>query len=123
MNSTTLLHRQIHPAWVHDGRVSSQAFSPTPKDSGLLSVYDGDAISAQDAWRRYTDKLNLKSVGVISVSVSECDEHQLPAYSAPVPDFPEHVVIDFNNYTKPQIRVISQALTHMARERGWQYRD
>ena len=36
-----LLHRQVHPSWIQEGRITSQAFSPTPKDLGLLSVYLG----------------------------------------------------------------------------------
>jgi len=40
VNDSTLLHRQVNPAFVQSGRVTSQAFKPTPKDQGLLSVYD-----------------------------------------------------------------------------------
>jgi hypothetical protein len=38
LNDTTLLHRQINPSWVQQGRVTSQAFRPTPKDESKLSV-------------------------------------------------------------------------------------
>ena len=31
-----VLFRQVHPAFVRDGRPSSQAFRPTPKDEGSL---------------------------------------------------------------------------------------
>ena len=47
MTGTTLLLRQIHPSFVQDGRVTSQAFRPTPKDESLLSVYDGDQITPE----------------------------------------------------------------------------
>ena len=40
MNDDTLLYRQVHPNWTVDGGISWQAFRPTPKDEGLLSVYD-----------------------------------------------------------------------------------
>jgi len=45
MNSDTLLLRQINPFWFQNGRETSQAFRPTPKDEKLLSVYGGDLIS------------------------------------------------------------------------------
>ena len=40
MNDDTLLYHQVHPSWIVDGGISWQAFRPTPKDEGLLSVYD-----------------------------------------------------------------------------------
>ena len=39
MNPTTRRLRQIPPAFVQNGRVSSAAFRPTPKDVRRLSVY------------------------------------------------------------------------------------
>jgi len=42
MNDQTLLLRQVHPNFLPDGELSSQAFYPFPKDNGRLSVYDGD---------------------------------------------------------------------------------
>jgi len=50
MNSGTLLHRQVNPSWVQQGRVTSQVFKPTPKDNHRLSVYDGDQVTALQAW-------------------------------------------------------------------------
>ena len=65
MNDTTLLYRQIHPSFVQDGRVTSQAFRPTPKDQNQLSVYDGDLIGPPAAFEHYTEKLKHASVGVL----------------------------------------------------------
>lgn len=42
MTPDTLLLHQIHPSFIQYGRVTSQAFRPTPKDEGFLSVDDGD---------------------------------------------------------------------------------
>ena len=48
MNDETLLHRIIKPHWWLQGQeVSSQAFWPSPRDEGQLSVYDGDQITAE----------------------------------------------------------------------------
>jgi len=49
--------RQIHPGFVQDGRPSSQAFRPTPKDEQKLSVYDGDQITPANAFEHYTQAL------------------------------------------------------------------
>ena len=65
MTDDTLLLRQVNPAWIQDGRITSQVFRPTPKDSKRLSVYDGDQISAEDAWSHYVRELELESVGVL----------------------------------------------------------
>ena len=54
MTGDTLLLRQIHPSFVQDGRVTSQAFRPTPKDDAQLSAYDGDQITPVAAWLNYT---------------------------------------------------------------------
>ena len=39
MNENTLLLRQIHPAFIQQNTITSQAFRPTPKDEKLLSVF------------------------------------------------------------------------------------
>lgn len=120
MNTGTLLHRQVHPSWVQEGRVSSQAFKPTSKDEHRLSVYDGDQIDAEAAWRHYVNDLGNSSIGVLAVTVEECEILELIV--APDPDaFPEHVCIDFRGLTKSQIAKKAQTLNSKARSRGWQY--
>jgi hypothetical protein len=54
MTGATFLLRQVHPSFVQAGRVTSQAFRPTPKDRSLLSVYDGDQITPEAAWIHFT---------------------------------------------------------------------
>jgi hypothetical protein len=73
----TLLLRQIHPVFIQNDRVTSQAFRPTPKDHGQLSVYDGDMISAEESWKHHTG-LGLESEGVLAVTVRECEAESLP---------------------------------------------
>jgi hypothetical protein len=120
MNDDTLLHRQVHPSWVQLGRATSQAFRPTPKDERKLSVYDGDQISAEAAWKHYTNQLAQESVGVMAVSVGECFNEQLQVVPDPTP-CPEHTLIDFSNLTENQIRKKSKRLQVAAQKRGWQY--
>ena len=116
----TLLHRQVHPSWVQQGRVTSQVFRPTPKDKKKLSVYDGDKITADKAWEHFTTVLMFPSVGVLAVTVAECKSLQL----TPAPDpeaFPEHALIDFTPHAENQIVKKSKLLKACAETRGWQY--
>ncbi len=122
MNDATLLLRQIHPAFVQGGRVSSQAFRPTPKDEQRLSVYDGDQIEPQPAYEHYTTTLGLRSVGVMGVSIGECEALQLPVHPDPKP-FPEHVVIDFSAFSKNATEKKAKLLRAKAVARNWLYRD
>jgi hypothetical protein len=120
MNGTTLLFRQIHPSWVQSGRVTSQAFKPTPKDQKRLSVYDGDQITAKDSWNHHTKHLGYKSAGVLAVNVGECQSHDLIVETDPEP-FPAHIVIVFKGCTNSQIEKKSKFLKKAAEARGWLY--
>ena len=119
MTSDTLLLRQVNPAWVQTGRITSQVFKPTPKDGKRLSVYDGDQISPKDSWTHYKDTLGFESVGVVAVTVGECRTYELAVESDPAP-FPEHMVIDFSGCaSNPQIVKRAKHLQKAAEIRGW----
>lgn len=120
MKSGTLLFRQVNPSWMKLGRVTSQAFKPTPKDRGRLSTYDGDRMTAENAWRHYTMELGCCSVGVLSVTVGECKARSLPVESDPLP-FPEHVVIRFDGCSRAQVEKNAKHMKTIAVRRGWQY--
>ena len=120
MNDDTLLHRQINPAWVQDGQVTSQAFRPTPKDERKLSVYDGDQIGPDAAFAHFTGVLGLKSVGVLSVSVAECRAVELDAVADPAP-FPKHAVIDFGELPEKKVKTKGKLLKARAVDRSWQH--
>ncbi len=116
------LHRQVHPSWVQEGRITSQAFSPTPKDAGLLSVYDGKQIAAEGSFNHYTTVLKLAAIGAVSVAESEVTEVGLSWRPDPAP-FPEHAVIDFTGLPNSgKVRAKAQALAEKARQRGWTYK-
>jgi len=122
MRNETLLLRQIHPDFVQNDRVTSQAFRPTPKDEKKLSVYDGDMIEAPEAYEHYTQELKLKSVGVMGVTVGECTA--LGLYCQPDPEpFPEHAIIDFGNLAERAIVKKAKLLKKKATGRGWLYRE
>ena len=121
MNSDTLLLRQINPEWVKNDRVTSQAFTPTPKDKDKLSTYDGDQITPRQSWIHFTTNLGNQSVGVMAVTVRECEENETSAISDPVP-FPEHVLIDYSRLTRSKAKKVGKALTSLARQRDWLHR-
>ncbi|HEU4456530.1 MAG TPA: hypothetical protein VFR81_25910 [Longimicrobium sp.] len=105
---------------MQQGRVTSQAFRPTPKDQSRLSVYDGDRIEPRSAWKHYTGVLGLESAGVMAVSSGECAELDLPVAPDPEP-FPEHVVIDFSGLGKSAAEKAAKKLRVRAETRGWLY--
>ncbi len=118
MNDETRLLRQVHPSFIADGFVSSQAFTPFPKDAGLLSVYDGDLISAEDAYLHYTQTLHFQSVGVWAVTNAEAEEVGLSSRPDPLEDFAQHAVIDFTAHSPKTIRKLAKQLRDFAAKRG-----
>lgn len=118
MNSDTTLLRQVHPKFIPDGQMTSQAFFPFPKDSEKLSVYDGDQISAEDAYSHYTGALVHESEGVWGVTCLEVSAVALTSQSDPLPDFPSHAVIDFAGKTQNVCRKLAKKLKAFAVARG-----
>jgi hypothetical protein len=99
MTPDTLLLRQIHPSFVQRGRVTSQAFRPTPKDDRHLSVDNGDRLTAEDACHRFIANPACTSAGVQAVSQSDCNAQTLPVIEDGRP-YPEHCYIDFSDFEK-----------------------
>ena len=122
MTNLTLLFRQVHPSWIREGRITSQAFKPTAKDHDRPSVYNGDMISAEKSWEHWTTHLNNASVGVIAVTVGECQSQNLYVECDGIP-YPEHTEIIFNGLSNSQREKKAKFLVEFARDRGWQYRD
>jgi len=121
VTASTLLLRQVNPSWLQHGRITSQVFKPTPKDNERLSVYDGDQISPERSWGHYTTTLGHVSVGVMAVTVAECDARRLPVEPDPTP-FPAHAVIRFDGFSNSQKEKSAKYLKRAAENRGWQYR-
>lgn len=118
MTEETLLLRQIHPSFVQNGRVTSQAFRPTPKDENRLSVDNGDRISPEDSWKRFSARPKCTSSGVMAVSQGECSTCALRVIGDGTPHA-EHCYIDFAPFSSNQSGKIGKKLAAKAHERGW----
>jgi hypothetical protein len=130
-----LLHRQVNPNFIQSNQVSVQAFQPTarilqpttqvfkptPKDHGCLSVSDGNMIEAKEAFEKFIQNPQCKSIGVLSVSNDECDQLQLPVSSDPLEGQPEHMLINFSGKTNNGIKKAATGLRDYAIKRGWSY--
>ena len=133
MNEKTLLHRQIHPTWVQNNTVSSQAFlieksiaslafTPSEKDKDKLSVYNGEKFTPEEAFIHYTK--NLESAGVLSISYSEVNSVEDLTIHEDNNPFNGHTVIDYSQVTSPtQIKKKAKKLKNLAVARDWTYRQ
>ena len=121
MTPDSLLFRQIHPSFVQEGRVTSQAFRPTPKDELHLSVDNGDNITAGAAWQRFTANTICASAGVQAVTNAHCADLDLPVIEDRDPH-PEHCSIDFSAFDKKTIEKKAKQLRAQAETRGWLFK-
>jgi hypothetical protein len=129
------LFRQVHPNHYVDGRVTSAAFKPTPKDEGMLSVTDAAKRNAADDHAFHTAKTNakgekLRSCGVLCVTADECKSLALGVIEAPlcVADDPTdridddaHTIIDFRELEKKEVERRARALNKFAVDRNFVY--
>jgi len=122
-----LVWRNVNPAWVTKGRISSQAFRPTPKDKAKLSSAREQRVSAAEHFREFTEDLNLDSGGVWAVSVGEANAEDIPAihdeHSPSMQGCPTgHTSLDFTGTpAKSKQRKVAGALRDKAQDRGAQF--
>ena len=124
MKNDTLFLRQIHPALIQSGHISeqafftSQAFTPTKKDAGKLSVYHGELFTPSSAFEHYTECLNLHSAGVVAVTAAECSSEGRSVIEDNDP-FEGHAHIDYTGLTNGETRKVAKVLRDFAVQRGW----
>jgi hypothetical protein len=125
-----LVYRQVHPTHAPEGVPSSQAFNPTPKDEGKLSVDDSRTVTAEGSWDHFTRNLGFHSAGTWAVAYEEIQAPGgLVLLKDPVEDAgnptrnnPAHCLIDFNGLaTKGDRKRRAQHLAIKAAARGCQY--
>jgi hypothetical protein len=124
-NIDELLYRQVHPNWVRDGRVTSQAFRPTKKDTDRLSVSCSSRTNAEGAYALHTGAKGLQSVGTWGVTVGEYQDHQLRSYYDPITSPPEpvpddaHCYVDYSTLpSKSAIEAVGALVARIATARG-----
>ena len=129
MNEHTLLLRQVNPKFIQDGEVTSQAFTPFPKDKGGLSVDDGDQTSPKASFLHFTQTLGFASAGVWAVKGVEVQATGLSYRSDPIPDRagspgnPAHALIDFGTRSDKECRKLAKLLKRHATLRGCLYTE
>jgi hypothetical protein len=118
-----LLHRNVHPDFIVNGRASSQAFRLRGSDDGHLSVQQNSKASASVAFQRYTAQ-KLVSGGVWSVLVRECLELDLKAYQDPTEFDDSHAVVDMSKVkdTRKRMESLADKLAAKAHNRGCQFK-
>lgn len=121
------LWRNAHPTFLDGERLSSQVFTPTAQHDWKLSLARSSKVSASDHFVEYTEKLNLDSIGVWSVSVAEVNLEGLTGVydaesdAAPDPCPAGHTSVDFSNASRSQVGKIGRRLRDKAVERGCQH--
>ncbi len=112
--------RQVHQSARKDNNwVKSFVFRP--EDLINLSVYDGNRISAKDAYFHYSDYGD--TIGVIGITEKDCYSLNLSIIEDPLPDFKEHCIIKFTNCrTRKEIDIVAKELTKLSHKYGWLYR-
>ena len=113
-----LLYRQVHPSFVVDGVPSSQAFAPTRKDEGQLSIARGSLTTAEAAYNHHTTELHLASAGTWAVTVGEASAAGLSSFDQHRDDVPAHGFIDFRALAASKARSKASLLVARARARG-----
>ena len=122
-----LLLRQVHPNFIVESRISSQAFLPTAKDDKKLSVNRSSMVSAQEAFDLHTKVKKLQSIGVWGVTVGEIHamDSLLIEYDpieAPVQDR-SHSLINFSKLSsESRIKATAKQLAAKARDRDCLYK-
>lgn len=115
-----VLHRQVHPSWVVDGHPSSQAFIPTPKDGGQLSVSRDSLADAKESYARHVGR-GLATAGTWSLDLSEVTSVGLSAHADPVPADDAHALIDFTKLSNSAAAKVGKRLKVFAVARGCTY--
>ncbi len=120
-DSDEVLYRQVHPQWIADGEPSSQAFKPTKKDEGMLSIAVGTKTTAEKAFLHHAQVLKLASGGTWAVTVGEVAAVELSSFEQPLENSRAHGFIDFRAHGRRAMESKAKLLVAKARDRGCMY--
>ena len=126
MNDDTLMLRQVHPRFFHEGQLSSQAFKlfPSDREDKGLSVDDGDMISAENSHEFYTKTRKRESACVFAITVAQAKDLQVPAKADPLVDASWHCLLDHSalmELSDSQLSKIAKKMKLAAEQNGCQY--
>jgi hypothetical protein len=116
-----VLYRQVHPSWIEDGVPTSQAFRPTPKDKGELSIDRGSLTTAEAAYKHHTTVQKLAAAGTWAVTVGEADAVGLGCFDDDQPGLLAHGFVDFRGLGRKEADRKGILLAARARARGRLY--
>ncbi len=116
-----VLFRQVHPKWVDGGVPSSQAFAPTRKDEGELSIARAALTTAESAFKHYTMVQQMESAGTWGITVGEASDAGLSSFDDHREDVPAHGFVDFRELGRRQAERKAKLLAACARTRGRLY--
>jgi hypothetical protein len=115
--------RQVHPSWVDEGHPTRQAFSPSTKDNGCLSLDRSIGITARQSYENFT-ALGLKSEAVYGIASGEfgAEPNPIECYASPIEEDDHtnlhHSHADFNELNKGQRKTKITELRRVALNRG-----
>jgi hypothetical protein len=118
-----VLFRQIHPYFFENGEPTSQAFTPTVKDAGKLSVDRSAITGAKESYELYTTT-GRRSAAVYGLSVAEFHSHGIVCHADPIeqsnemPANPAHAFAGFHAFAVNQQKIKAKRLKHVAIARG-----
>ena len=109
----------MNPHWFVKGQLSIETFNPSEEQHYEASVDNGDTTNAIDAYLYHQSK-RLATIGVVAVTADEATRVCLRVNRDPLPDWPHHMVLDFNVLPdKSARRKAARSLMFVARQRGW----
>jgi len=117
--TTDMLWRQIHPAFINSGNVSSAAFRVAKKDVDCLSVSWSQKCDPEEAYRRHTIVRQLVSFGVQAVAIGEVQRADTKAFYDPEDLDDAHSFVDFRGLSRSRQELLASTLRDAAVRRGW----
>lgn len=117
------LFRHVHPNHCDEGNPTSQAFVPTSKDGGKLSVDRSEMTTAEKSLRLFRRNGGAAD-SVYALTVGEFRELEIPCVGNPtqgnggrLPN-PAHAYADFRKHRRNVRRTKAKRLKEMAIARG-----
>ena len=123
MTDIHLYYVMIYPNQDSPDIATSADFNPFRRQDPNLSAYDSRLISAEAAYRHFTNQGNA-AAGVMAVTSDECARLGLSIVPDPLPGNPAHALIRFDAIPERRnaFRSVALQLKNFANRRGWIYR-